>query len=754
MLLPAVAQAFQPFQVQDIRVEGLRRIAPGTVFNYLPVRAGERLDQRQAATAIRDLYATGFFQDVRLERDGDVLVIEVRERPAVARIEFRGNDSIPTEDLRDSLREVGLREGEVLDRALLTGVENELRKQYFARGQYDAQVTATVSPLPRNRVGVRIDVVEGETARVSELHFVGNQAVGSDRLRGLFTLGRKRWYHFFSSRDEYSRDKLEADLERLRSYYQDRGYANFRINSTQVSLSPDLQRIYITVNLSEGEPFGIGEVRLAGSTILPREELRELIPLAEGDRYSRGQITAGAQAISERLAEDGYAFARVNPVPEVDEENKTVTLTYFVEPGKRAYVRRINIHGNYRTQDEVIRRELRQMEAGWLSAEDIKRSRERLNRLGFFDQVQIETPQVPGTDDQVDVNVSVVERLSGSFQIGVGYGESQGVMLNASVHQDNVLGTGDRLGVTLNTSEVDTVYSVSYLERFWTRSGISRSFNGSYRETDAREADLRDYRFETLNLGVGFGIPVTEYDTLHLGVAYENLELELGDEASQHIKDWVDENGDDFDMLKASVSWSRDTRNRAIFPTRGGVQKLGAEVTVPGSDLEFYKLSYSNKRYFPLLDSLTLSVEGAIGYGNGYGDTRELPFFENFYAGGMTTVRGYKGSSLGPRDEDGDPTGGNVRVVGRAELIFPVPFTDLPSVRMAAFVDGGNVYDTEPDAFTSDGDIDLSRMRYASGLALTWISPLGALTVSLAQALNAEVGDKTETFQFSLGTAF
>ncbi|RFA28251.1 outer membrane protein assembly factor BamA [Alkalilimnicola ehrlichii] len=743
------AKAFEAFEVEDIRVEGLRRIDVGTVLNYLPVSVNDVVDQQVAANAIRSLYQTGFFQDVGLERDNGVLVVEVVERPAIARIELRGNRAIGDDALLAALNEVGLAEGRVFNRFLLNDIERELRRQYLNQGQYGMQVESTVSPLPRNRVGIRIDVTEGDPARIREINFVGNEAVADSTLQGLFEQGPRRWYQFFSRRDQYSREQLAADLERLTSYYHDRGYINFNVSSTQVSISPDRRDIYITVNVSEGEQYDIGDVTLAGNLIVDEAELRELLATRPGDQYSRQGVTQSSNRIRERLGQEGYAFANVNPVPEVDEDTNTVSLVYYVDPGKRVYVRRINIAGNYRTQDEVIRRELRQMEGGWLSSDRLRRSQTRLQRLGFFSNVNIETPQVPGTDDQVDVNVSVQEQLSGSLQAGVGYGDYQGFLVNFSVEQDNVLGTGDRLSFAINNSRVNRIYSLAYTERYHTIDGVSRSFNASLRETQASRADLSDYGVRAGNLGVGYNIPINEDDSINVQFSYENLRLDVSDTTAARILDFTDEYGERFDNYKATLGWTRDTRNRAFFPNFGGRQQISAAVAVPGSDLEFYKLSYNHKRWFPITDTWTLSVEGRLAYGDGYGNTDELPFFENYYAGGISTVRGYRGNSLGPRDEvDDRPLGGNARILGSAELIFPVPFTEAQSLRLFGFLDGGNVFDT-----TDDG-IDLDELRYSTGVGLIWLSPLGALSMSLGWPLNEEPEDRTQRFQFSLGTFF
>ncbi len=749
-MAPFPVLAFEPFVVSDIRVEGLRRIAPGTVFNYLPVEVDDRIDVERSAEAIRALYATGFFHDVSLERDGNVLVVNVVERPAIARVEIFGNDAIPTDPLQDALREIGFTEGETFNRSLLENVERELERQYFARGNYDVKISSTVSPLPRNRVGIRIDVDEGAVARLQEINFVGNEAFSDKELNALFELGPKPWYLPFSRRDRYSRERLSGDLETLRTHYLNRGFADFAVTSTQVSLTPDRRGIYITVNVSEGERYRIGDVRLAGDLVVGEEELRELLVVEEGDTYSDARVTETSGNIRDRLGVEGYAFATVNAVPEMDRDERIVNLVFYVDPGQRAYVRRINIYGNYRTDDEVIRREIRQMEGGWFSSEKVALSRTRLNRLGFFESVEVDTPQVPGQPDQLDVNFRVREGLSGSLQAGIGYGSGQGLLLNFSVSQDNVLGTGDRAVLAANNSRFSRLYQFTYTQRYYTVDGVSRSFSALLRETDAARQRLSDYSLRTGALDIGFGIPLNEEDRVRIDVGLEDLRLTLRDDTPQELQDFVDEFGDDYLNYKLGLSWSRITTDRRIFPTRGGSQSLGAEVAVPGSDLRYYKLSYSNRRYLPVTENTSLSVLGRVGYGAGYGDTSELPFFQNFFLGGVNSVRGYRASSLGPRfEEDDRPRGGNFRMNASVEYFFPVPFVGGDSVRLSTFVDAGQVYNTREES-----SIDLNELRYSAGVGFTWMSPIGALTMSWANPLNDERGDELDRFQFTLGSFF
>ncbi|MEX0729992.1 MAG: outer membrane protein assembly factor BamA [Aquisalimonadaceae bacterium] len=747
---PIPAYAFDPFVVTDIRVEGLRRISPGTVFNYLPVEAGDRIDPQRVTEAIRSLYATGFFQDVAMERDDDVLVVNLVERPAIARVEIFGNDAIDSEPLMEALREIGLADGETFNRSLLENVENELKAQYFSQGNYDVAISSTVSPLPRNRVGIRIDVDEGEVARIREVRIVGNRKFRDEELKDIFTMGPRPWYLPFSRRDRYSRERLGGDLESLRSHYLNRGYVDFSVTSTQVSLTPDRRGVFITVNVSEGERYRIGDLELAGDLIVGEDALRELIDVQEGDIFSDTRVTDIAQKLRDRLGVEGYAFTNVNPIPDVDRENRIVNLTYYVDPGQRTYVRRINISGNYRTDDEVIRREIRQMEGGWFSSEKILLSRNRLNRLGFFDAVDVETPRVPGEPDQVDVNINVEEGLSGNLQAGIGYGSGQGVLLNFSVAQDNLLGTGDRAVIAANNSRYSRLYQFTYTQRYYTIDGVSRSFSALLQDTDAGLQRLSDYTLRTGSVGVGFGIPLNEEDEIRVDFSVEELNLRLRRDTPIELRDFVGEFGDRYRNYKAGLSWNRNSTDRLVFPTTGGIQSLGAEVSVPGSELRYYKLSYSHRRYIGLTENTSLSLLGRVGYGAGYGETSQLPFFENFFTGGINSVRGYRASSLGPRYAgDNRPTGGNLRVNGSVEYYFPIPLIDSPAVRFSTFLDAGQVYDTKDDA-----EVDLDQLRYSAGVAFTWMSPLGALTMSWGNPLNDERDDEADRFQFSLGSIF
>lgn len=749
MLLPLMAHAFDPFVVKDIRVEGLQRISAGTVFNYLPVKTGETFDEARSEQAIRALFKTGFFKDVALERDGNVLVVTLEERPAISSIEITGNNDIETEPLMDSLKEIGFAEGRVFNRSLLEKVEQELRLQYFARGKYGVKLTTTVTPLERNRVGITIAISEGRAARIKQINIVGNEVYDDETLLDQFELSTPTLLSFYTGVDQYSKRKLAGDLETLRSFYLDRGYLNFNIDSTQVSITPDKQDIYITINIEEGDQYKVREVRLSGDFVVDPEELFPLVDINADEIFSRKRVSDSVEAISEYLGNQGYAFANVNTIPDVDEENKEVVVTFFVDPGKRVYVRRINMQGNTKTRDEVLRREMRQMERGWFSSSAVERSRTRLDRLGFFEEVNVETPAVPGSPDEVDVNFSVKERPSGNLVVGLGYAQSSGILFNASVSQNNFLGTGKRMSVNFNNSRYNTIYSFNYTNPYYTIDGISRGFGAYFRQTDAGEANIGDYNVDTFGGNVSHSIPINEFDSVRLNVEYEHLKLDTTLFSPTVVEDFINTQGDTFNALKLTAGWSHDTRNRAIFADRGSLQSLSAELAVPGMDLQYYKINYRQLLYVPLTKLFTLSLNGEVGYGDGYGDFDTLPFFENFYAGGVRSVRGWEDNTLGPRDVDtNQPVGGAFKALGNAELIFPPPFfTQSNSFRMSAFVDVGNV-------FADFNDFETSELRYSVGVGATWLSPLGALTFSLAHPLNEKSGDQTQVFQFTVGTNF
>jgi len=744
--------ALESFVVRDIRVEGLQRISAGTVFNYLPVKVGDTVTEQGAQEAIRALHKTGFFRDVRLERQGEVLIVSVVERPSIGSVRIVGTKEISEDDLKKGLKELGLAEGRVYNRSLLDRVEQDLRQQYFSRGYYAVLIKATATPVERNRVAITIDVSEGNPARIRQVKIVGNSVFDEDDLLDEFTQGPApwwAWFSFLSSRDQYSKQKLAGDIERLRNYYQDRGYLEFAIESTQVTITPDKERLYITLNIREGKKYSIRDFKLAGTFVVPEEELKGLVTIKPGQVFSRKQVTETTKKITERLTNAGYAFANVNAIPEIDREKSQVFFTFYIDPGKRTYVRRINFSGNVSTRDYVMRREMRQLEGSWYAADKIQRSKVRLQRLGYFEDVNIATPAVPGTQDQVDMNVTVKERSTGNILFGVGYSDADGILLNASVNQNNLFGTGNELSAAIDTSKSTRNLNIRHTNPYLTQSGISQSFSLYSTKFDAANAGTAAYNSTTQGVGLVYGVPLSEDNRVFLGFDIERVKISTTTTSSQISQDFVAQYGDDNFIYKGTLGWTKDTLDSRIFPTSGLILSLSGEAAIPRSDLQYYKGTAAATGYLPLTEDFTFRAKGEIGYGAGYGDTTELPFYKNFYAGGSTTVRGYKSRSLGPRDskEPFDPIGGDRRVLANMELLFPLPGAtqqDAKSMRLSWFVDSGQVYGPGQT-------LDLGELRYSTGLAFNWLSPVGPLAFSYAFPLNEKPGDQVERFQFTLG---
>ena len=769
-----VGAAAQEFTVRDIRVEGVQRTEAGTVFSYLPVRVGDRFDPERGSQAIRALYASGLFKDVRLEVDGDVLVVLVEERPAVAAVELSGVKEFDKDQVLKSLREVGLTEGRIFDRALLERSEQELRRQYLSRGLYGVEVKTTVTPIERNRVNVSMIVNEGEIARIRTITFTGNTVFSDSTLRGVMELSTPNWLSWYSKRDQYSRQKLGADLESIRSFYLNRGFLDFRIESTQVSISPDKNDIFINVNIFEGERYTVSGVKLSGELLGLEEELTALIDVKPGETFSAERLNAIAKRITDRMATLGYAFATANPIPEADRENRKVAFTIVVDPGRRVYVRRVNIGGNSRTRDEVIRREVRQYESAWFDSEKVRLSRDRIDRLGFFESVSVETPAVPSAPDQVDVNITVKERATGNIQLGAGYSSTEGIVLTAGLSQQNLFGSGNALSLEVNTSKANRVIAITHTDPYVTTEGISRTIEVFDRTSDLAELGLSSVGYSTRGLGLTYGVPFTEYDRVFFGLRWERTTIDLTPFSPIRYVEYVRQFGETSETLAFTTGWSRDNRDNLLVPQRGNYQRAFAEVGLPVLDLQYYRLSYQYQQFWPVFNKVTLAMNTEVGYGDGYsGDP--YPFFKNFYVGGIGSVRGFEGGSLGPTDLSGNPLGGNRRFNASFEALAPLPGADR-TLRALAFLDMGQVWGQSvfcPDGSTpnfsatatvvcpTSGNpiyrnqkIDLGDLRYSIGVGIAWISPLGPLKLSYAYPLNDKPTDRLQRFQFQIGTGF
>jgi outer membrane protein insertion porin family len=744
-MLATLAWAFVPFTVRDIRLVGVQRVEPGTVFGYLPIKVGERLDDQRASQALRALYATGLFNDVRLEVEGEVLVVYLEERPSVATVEVSGSKDISSEQLVKALKELGLSESRIFDRALLDRAEQEIKRQYLARGKYAARVTSTVTPLERNRVAVSMAIEEGADARITQIRVVGNKAFTEAALLDQLQLSTPTWISWYTKTDQYAREKLAGDLERLRSFYLNRGHLEFSIDSTQVSIDPDREGVYITVNITEGERYTVTGYKFSGNTLGREAELDTLMLVREGDVFNGQRLAESTRTMTEVYGSIGYAFANINAIPDVDREKRTVFFNVTVDPGRRAYVRRINVSGNARSRDEVVRRELRQFESAWYDTDKIRLSRERLTRLGYFTNVTIDTVPVPEAPDQVDLNVNVTERSTGTFLIGVGFSSTDRLILTASVNQQNFLGTGKSIGLNMNTGRTQRQITLSSTDPYFTPDGISRSFDVFTRRFNASALGLGDYVIETQGLGMRFGIPYTEVDRVTFGLAYERNNLSLGANPPARYKEYVDTFGESSWAALGQIGWFRDERDSPLTPTRGLYMGGNVEFTLPVGDLRYTRANFDTQYYKPLTKDYTIGVYGSLARGWALGGN-PYPLFKNYYAGGIGSVRGFEAASLGPRDADNFPRGGQSKLVASAEFLFPLPGAgNDQQVRMFTFLDVGNVWaDT----------IDLSDLRYSTGLGLNWLSPLGPLKLSVGFPINKQPGDRTQRFQFQIGTGF
>jgi outer membrane protein insertion porin family len=764
------------FRVSDIRLQGLQRVSAGTVFNLLPIQVGDTLDEMGVRRLIRLLFNSGYFSDVRMARDNDVLVITLVERPAIESIELEGNKAIKTEALLDGLSQQGLKEGEIFKQATLERVGVELERQYVAQGRYGATIDTDVEELPRNRVAITINIVEGKNSGIRQINLVGANSYPQEEILETFELKHPTLFSFFRNDDKYAREKLSGDLEKLEAFYKDRGHVQFAVDSTQVSIAPDRRQVYISINVTEGGIYTIREVNLLGDLNDVRaEDLQRLITVQPGETFSQARVTATEELLTQSLGNSGYTFATATGVPKINDDG-TVDLQFMVDAGKRAYVHRISFSGNAVTQDQVMRREMRQMEGGWASTALIELSKVRLERLGYFKGVNVETPEVAGTDDQVDVNFSLEEQPSGSVSATLGYSQGYGLILGGNYQENNVFGTGNSMGLGLSWSEFQRAATFNFFNPYFTQDGISRGFNVFYRESDYEEANIARYTTDAYGAGLNFGFPIGETQRITFGGMAEYTSITEGVFPVREVEEFLDENGDESLNYKLNLAWTSSTLNRGIFPTRGRQQTLGLEVAVPGSDLFFYKLQYDGQMYFPLTQKLSGRLRGQIGYGDGYGDTESLPFYEHFYAGGFGSVRGFEQNTLGPRsteptiDPDGagplppqpvyggdpEPFGGNLLVEAGAEIIFPLPFLkDDRAFRSVLFFDAGQVFNTEcPDVSTICEDFDPDLIVYSTGLSVTWLAGMGPMTFGISFPVNGEQYEDEERFQFELGRTF
>jgi len=812
--LSAQTYALDPFVASDIRIDGLQRISAGTVFTYLPVEKGDRVTSERVQQAIRALYKTGFFTDVQVSRQGDILVISVKERPAISKIQIKGNKDLKEEDLLKGLKDIGLAEGEPFDRLSLDRVTQELTRQYYNRGKYNVTIKPKVIELDRNRIELSIIIAEGKVSKIKQINVVGNHAFSENEIRDEFESDTTNWTSWYSKDDQYSREKLSGDLEKLNSYYLDRGYADFTIDATEVSISPDKRAMYLTANVTEGEIYKIADLKLSGNLILDEADMSRLIKIKSGEEFSRKKLEQSAQAMTAVLANIGYAFAQVTPIPNIDRQGRTVSINFFVNPGKRVYVRHILFKGNHNTQDEVLRREMRQLEGAWYSQAAIDRSKVRLQRLGFFKKVEIDTPKVPGSDDQVDINVAVEETSSGAFTFGLGYSQVYGIVLSASVSQNNFLGTGDRASVSASKSDFLQKYELSYYQPYLTSDGIGLGYDLSYSKLDQQQANLANYLSDTAAFSTYLGVPVSESDSVNLQLGASKTKIVIGFPAlvaDANGNPILDQNGNEqfyqsyyspepiVNYIKAlnhntfhewtmTASWAHDTRNKYFNPTHGSLQQFSAEVALPGSTVEYYKLIYRYAQYVPITSSITFEGSATIGYGNSYHSAdginpetgaplkvNGLPFFQNFYAGGVSDVRSFRDNTLGPYTISPgctnitqasfcrQPLGGNMKTVASAELIFPTPFVkDETATRLSWYIDAGNVFNKNNNSLTllnsnnvfGNTGFSLSDMRVSTGISLHWQAPVGPIVINIGRPIVKKPGDISEVLQFNFGQTF
>ncbi|MGA8786363.1 MAG: outer membrane protein assembly factor BamA [Polaromonas sp.] len=741
------AWAVDPFTVRDIRVEGLQRVEPGTIFASLPFRVGETYNDDKGSSAIRSLFALGLFKDVRLEVSGDVLVVIVEERPTVADVDFVGTKEFDKDVLKKALREAGISDGQPFDKALADKAEQELKRQYINKSLYGVEVITTVTPIERNRVNLTFSVVEGDVAKIKEIHITGNKAFSESTLLGLFDLDTGGWLSWYTKSDRYSRTKLNADIETLRSYYLSRGYLEFKVDSTQVAISPDKQSIAVTLNITEGERFVVSSIKLEGNYLGKDEEFKTLVTIKPGEPYNADAVAETTKAFTDYFGTFGFAFAKVEATPEIDRANNRVAFVLQAEPSRRAYVRRINVAGNNRTRDEVVRREFRQFESSWYDSDKIRLSRDRVDRLGYFTEVNVDTQEVTGTPDQVDVTVKVAEKPTGNLQLGAGYSTADNLSLMFGIKQENVFGSGNYLGIDVNTSKSNRQYVLSTIDPYFTADGISRSIDVYYRTSTPLSGQGGDYSLRTKGASIRFGVPFTETDTVYFGSGYESLTIVPGTLLPVSYQDYANQFGYTSNSIPLTVGWSRDSRDSALVPTSGRYQRVYGDWGVAG-DIKFVRVNYQIQQYIPLNKQFTIALNGELGWGKGL-NGQPFPLFKNYYSGGLGSVRGFQQSSLGPRDASDLATGAPKKLTLNAELVAPFPGAGNDrTLRLYGFVDAGNVF---KDGYSLNGP---NGLRASTGLGISWISPVGPLRIAYAVPLRKQPGDKLERLQFQIGTSF
>lgn len=765
LVFAGVVSASQAFAAQymfnDIRVEGLQRVSAYRVFSAFPIEMRTKVDHQELVSASKSLFATGLFDDVRLERDAGLLIIVVKERPVIDQISISGNDEIKTEQLEQGLAQSGLKAGQVLQRVALEQIELELERMYHSLGRYGATVDTETEVVGDNRVNLKVKIREGDVATIRHINFTGNDHFDNDELAKRFELESKSDWSLFSSASQYSRPKLQGDLERLRNWYLDQGYLKFNVDSTQVSVSPDRLDVFVTVNVSEGQVYRIRDIRLSGDLVVDSEDILELVELSPGDTFSRTKMVNTTEAIRKRLGDEGFAFANVNPVPELHDDH-SVSLTFMVAPGKRTYVRRVSFSGNVTTKDEVLRREITQMEAATASTDAIKTSKTRLERLGYFKTVQVDTARVAGAEDQIDVNYTVEEQPSGSLSASVGYSQNSGIIFGAGVKQSNFLGSGTNVGFNINRSDTVQKLDFSIFDPYYTLDGVSRGINVFYQKSNLEDSDISGFATDSYGVKVSFGYPVTETARVGLTLGADNTRIYTGDDPVEEVLAFIQTEGDNHSAFKLGGYITDNQLNRGIMATEGSYNKLSFELAVPGSDMTFFSLEYKNRYLVALNDEYSVKFRSDLSYADGYGSDSLLPFYEHYFSGGLGSVRGYRGNSLGPKStptDGGEPSsfGGNVLVETGLELIYPLWFVeDRSSLQTVAFIDGGNVFSTQCSSASDNckAGVELDQLRWSAGLGLTWLSPIGPLDFSIAKALNADADDDTEFFQFSIGQTF